>query len=761
MSINRIRILLLAQCFGISAATGLINTLFLRSEFILEPGALFSAIAAVVIVLASTGIIQIIGNEKWLQIIIRWSDSALSSEKDRAWQKGCPIMLRLFVLFALFWVMLTVLLLILRNYLLLTATQCLVIGGIGLAAVACFFAGWFLVQGIRRAKRSEHKTEVSSPAEIADAFLRFPLRSAGLSLLLWFYAGVSIALLFYYWVHLSKFTSFYILVVAFGTGILAFPLQYLLFKRTLQGLVQNFLEKNPGILENKNLFQVSLQRKLLTYFLSLTIFAVSISFLVTYSRASKILRSKSARLCQMEFSREMEEFKTMDLDSLQKALAARNSKAGSYFLISKNGDKILGDPESQMGTSQLKEIAAKREGFFLPLRSDAIVVFHSLPDQGLTLGKIYAGGEVRSDLRNFQSLALALIALISIVCAMFAFLASSEISSPLKTMVNEAKLVADRNFEDRPFPLSNDEMNDLARSFYQMREGLKTYVQSLSGLMEKVEGTASAIDSTTRLLSRVAREQAQGSLAQADWLNDVYGTLEELAAIARQLNSKGGEIKAGAEKTAQAFKSGNQILVDAISAVNRAKNQVGKIQEITENLESHSRKIKDIVEIIEEISVQSNLLAFNALVESSQAGEAGQRFAVVANQMKRLAAMTKELNTNIGAIIQDVMNSVVKITKATREGGELMDRSAGLVNRAGEAFGGFSSLIDLSVTAANEIVTSMDSQVKTSEQMTATIASVKSIAQKLAGGTAEIENSAEELLRLGQELKKITSAKPD
>lgn len=94
---------------------------------------------------------------------------------------------------------------------------------------------------------------------------------------------------------------------------------------------------------------------------------------------------------------------------------------------------------------------------------------------------------------------------------------------------------------------------------------------------------------------------------------------------------------------------------------------------------------------------------------------------------------------------------------AQRGGSELMGDSVDLVSEAGMAFEGFSLLIELSVNTAREVAGSMDFQVKTSEEMTRAIAGIKVVSAQLAARTTEIEKSAQQLLKLGQELKNLTT----
>jgi len=758
-SINKVRIKLLAECFGISGLGVLLNLLFLINVFLFAPSMMFPLCVWTLAVLATTGIVQIVFNELMLTPIFSWLNSRFP-DQDRNQEKGLSSVIKLALFFISFWLVVLILgIIIVRNFTSLGWAQIGIVCGVGFGSGMAFLASWLLAQRWV-AKKSAMVGEKPIPAfETADTFLRFPLKSAGLSLGLWVYAGIALSLGYHYLAGFSRFESIYILLIALSSGAMAFPFQYLLFKRTLNPLLRIFLNDHPRLPEQKGLFRFSLRYKLFICFASLTVFSVSFSFILNYSRTVQILKNKSAILYDAELGREISELSRGSLDPgyLSQVLAGKKGGAGSYFLVSRAGQALSGNPGEQLSPDQLQEMLGKEKGAFLMLKSDAVVVYNSLPGSGLILGKIHNWQELQADIRNIQYLTLSFIGIILLLCGVFAVLASGEIFSPLQAIVSEAGMVAERNFAERPFPLCDDEMSDLSRSFLQMRLSIKNYVQHSDQLIGKMESTVSQLDSTTHLLSQIAGEQSEGSAHQASSLEEVHRILERLSESAQRLSEKSREIEHSARQTFQAYNDGVKILSSAINAVRDGQQQVSKIQEVMSVLESQSRKIKEIVGIIEEIATQNNLLAFNALVEASVAGEAGERFSVVANEMKRLAIMTQEFNTNIGAMIKDVLNAVSGITKATQEGGELMDQSARLVTEAGEAFTGFSSLIDLSVTSSKEIVNSMSFQIRTNEEMTRALSEIKVVAHQLAGRTTEIQGSVERLVNLGEELKGLTS----
>ena len=509
-------------------------------------------------------------------------------------------------------------------------------------------------------------------------------------------------------------------------------------------------------------FQISLRYKLFVYFFALTFFAVCFSFVLNYTRTLEILKKKSAVLYQTELSSELKSLSLdfADTESIKQSLKKKEQINGAYFLLDRSGNELLGNPKRQLRPEQFQEMLRLERGSFLRLKTDAVMVFERVPGQNLILGKIHSWSELQKDIKNIRFLTACFVGLIVIISALFAFFASEEMFSSLKAIVAETKLVAERNFQERSFPLSDDEMNELSLSFLQMRTRLKNYIQHSDQLIKKIESTVLELDSTTHLLSEVAHEQAKGASHQASSLEEVYRMLGRLSESARQLTEKSREIENSARRTSSAYHSGEKVLSDAIGSVRLGQSQVEKIQEIMRMLESQSIKIREIVGIIEEIADQNNLLALNALIEARVSGEAGQRFSVVANEMKRLAVMTQEFNATIGKVIKEALGAINTATKATLEGNELMGKSASLANEAGEAFQGLSSLIDLNLSASEEIVRAMTMQILTNDEIAKALSDVRVVAQQLSSRTQQIQQSIERLINLGAELKTLTSQKP-
>ena len=245
--ISRVRIELLAECFGISGLGVIINLAFLTNIFLFAPNMIFPLCVWSIAILATTGIAQIILNEIWLTPIIFWLNRRGQAQKPEA---AFSAALKLTGFFLICWTAgLAIAIIIVKLVSPLSIPQIGILFAVGIGAGVSFLISWLLMRAWQFRKLARAKNRPGSELETANGFLKFPLKSAGLSFGLWAYAGIGLSLGYYFLVGFSRFECLYILTIAFSTGILAFPFQYLLFKRSLSGLLQIFLGDHPRIAE--------------------------------------------------------------------------------------------------------------------------------------------------------------------------------------------------------------------------------------------------------------------------------------------------------------------------------------------------------------------------------------------------------------------------------------------------------------------------------------------------------------------------------
>jgi methyl-accepting chemotaxis protein-like sensor len=254
-------------------------------------------------------------------------------------------------------------------------------------------------------------------------------------------------------------------------------------------------------------------------------------------------------------------------------------------------------------------------------------------------------------------------------------------------------------------------------------------------------------------MNTIITGQVVGSAQQAAAVQEVTTTAEEIAVTARQINANSGTVESMAESTSTSCQKGTDDVVRATDGMTILRGQVQNIAENMLMLGEHSQRIGGIVEIIDEISDQTNLLALNAAIEAAGAGESGKRFAIVAQEVRRLAERTVVATRQIKELVETIQKSTNSTVMVTEEGLKAVDHAAFLVENVRHSFKGIMTMVDETLRASKEIALSTQQQTSACEQLADTMNEVRDVSLQTVSGLRETEAAIGELSSLAEQLK--------
>jgi methyl-accepting chemotaxis protein len=258
------------------------------------------------------------------------------------------------------------------------------------------------------------------------------------------------------------------------------------------------------------------------------------------------------------------------------------------------------------------------------------------------------GGEVYKSARSFI---LAALAVALLLCMGMGFLLVAGIARPLARLVPELKKIADGDFNVTIQDLCRaDEVGQIAQAAELIAERVGATIGNIKVAANEVTNASAEISTSTTDLSQRTEEQAAS-------LEETSASMEEMTATVR--------------KNADNAKEANRLASSTQDVADRGGAVVAKTVDAMAKIEESSRKISDIIGVIDEIARQTNLLALNAAVEAARAGEAGRGFAVVASEVRSLAQRSSQAAKDIKDLI-------------TNSNGQVKD-GVDLVNKAGES----------------------------------------------------------------------------
>ncbi len=263
------------------------------------------------------------------------------------------------------------------------------------------------------------------------------------------------------------------------------------------------------------------------------------------------------------------------------------------------------------------------------------------------------------------------------------------------------------------------------------------------------------VQSSSVELQSTANQQASGARESSTAMNEISTTISELLATSRQIAGSAQRVAHVAEETSTAARAGNQTVEKAHESVSSIKRQVDLIVTHMLDLGKKSQQIGGILEIINELAEQTNILAINATIEAAGAGDAGKRFAVVADEIRKLADRVGGSTKEIRTLIEEIRAAVNTTVMATEGGTKAVDLGARQFAEVTTALTQITGLLEATTEAAREIELSTKQQATAVEQVNVAIADVTKASKETEASLTQTLQTATQLTGLSHDLTRL------
>ncbi|GJQ61477.1 MAG: hypothetical protein SCALA702_05300 [Melioribacteraceae bacterium] len=290
----------------------------------------------------------------------------------------------------------------------------------------------------------------------------------------------------------------------------------------------------------------------------------------------------------------------------------------------------------------------------------------------------------------------------------------------------------------------------IKNSINQLGDSLENLVVQLT---DAVEATASA----SAQISSSSEEMAAGAQEQSVQSNEVASAVEQMTTTILQTTKNAGGAADNAKNAGGIAKSGGQVVEKTIHGMIRIAEVVNSAAEIVEKLGKNSDQIGEIIQVIDEIADQTNLLALNAAIEAARAGEHGRGFAVVADEVRKLAERTTKATKEIASMIKQIQTDTTGAVTSIKVGNEEVDKGRSLAQEAGSSLEEIITASEKVVDDITQVATASEEQSSTAEQISKSIEGISSVTHQNASTTQQIARAAEDLNNLTVNLQEIIS----
>lgn len=392
------------------------------------------------------------------------------------------------------------------------------------------------------------------------------------------------------------------------------------------------------------------------------------------------------------------------------------------------------------------------------------------------------GNNIAHDMNSTKIILLILSHILTAVAIILALYLSSTISKPIKLLMDRIESIANGNLNHEPLNVtSNDEVarltvatnamsNQLKDIVTNIQDGALAVTESSNNLKVAAHEVTNGMTQTTETVEQIAN----GTEAQASSASDLRVIMQTFTQNVEHANENSAKVQTHSENVQTMTEEGRKLIHDTEQQMYKIDTIVKQAVDRVEGLNNQTHEITQLVQVITDIADQTNLLALNAAIEAARAGEQGKGFAVVADEVRKLAEQVSHSVSNISTIVSKIQQETNIVTRSLVEGYEEVEKGSKQTHISSETYQTISVAVTEMVSniknvtqnlqhianntndidsAIENIAAVSEQSAASSQQTAATIQEVASSMESVAQNADQLNSTADKLQQVVQQFK--------